>query len=82
MKNLLPFLAIALFTMASCENKEALLKDEQITQLQDQIETMKRVTLLSILLPLLAKRRNPAYSGSRATRTRIPTGATDTTFRR
>ncbi len=41
MKNLLPFLAIALFTLASCENKEALLKDDQIAQLQDQIETMK-----------------------------------------
>ena len=41
MKNLLPFLAIALLTMASCENKEALLKDDQIAQLQDQIETMK-----------------------------------------
>ncbi|MFT4535056.1 MAG: chemotaxis protein MotB [Saprospiraceae bacterium] len=41
MKNLLPLLAIALFTLASCENKEALLKDDQIAQLQDQIETMK-----------------------------------------
>lgn len=41
MKNLLPILAIAIFTLASCENKEALLKDDQIAQLQDQIETMK-----------------------------------------
>jgi len=41
MKNLLPILAIALITLVSCENKEAMLKSEQIVQLQDQIETLK-----------------------------------------
>ncbi len=41
MKNLLPLLAIALITLVSCENKEAMLKSEQIVQLQDQIETLK-----------------------------------------
>jgi chemotaxis protein MotB len=41
MKNLLPLLVIAMLTFASCENKEAMLKDDQIAQLQDQIETMK-----------------------------------------
>lgn len=41
MKNLLFLLAIPFFILASCENKEALLKDDQIAQLKDQIETMK-----------------------------------------
>ena len=39
MKYLLPIFVLFLFS--SCENKELNLKDQQIAQLQDQIETMK-----------------------------------------
>ena len=40
MKNLIPILCVFLF-LTSCENKELNLKDQQIEQLKDQIETMK-----------------------------------------
>ena len=48
MKLLIPFSILTLLMITSCGNKEAELKDQQIAQLQDQIETMK-VTNASLL---------------------------------